>query len=70
MELDESFCDTEEERELSRMTIEVAKERIGNFEPYLYLRDGPGPVYAMLHKQIQGAMAGGLQAVLHGARPA
>jgi len=46
MEFDESFCETAEERELSRsVTIEVAKERIGNFEPHPYLRDEPGPGY-------------------------
>lgn len=46
IELDESFCESEEERELSRrVTIEVAKERIGNFAPYPYLRDEAGPGY-------------------------
>jgi hypothetical protein len=35
LEFEESFCQTAEEHELSRsVTIEVAKERLGNFEPY------------------------------------
>lgn len=46
MAFDESFCETPQEREFSRkVTIEVAKERLGNFAPYPYLRDDPGRGY-------------------------